>query len=72
MLGNQERGCDLLAQALVAKRRDAAVAEGVLEPEVAGLVAGAADGERVGEGAQLAQRIDHQRHIGADRGAHAE
>jgi hypothetical protein len=43
--------------------RGAAVAVRILVPEVAGVVAGAADVQRVGEGAQLAGRVEHQRHL---------
>ena len=60
MLADQQRRLQLLAQPLVAVGRDAAVAVGVLVPEIAGLVAGAADIERVHPGAQLAGRVDHQ------------
>ena len=72
VLGDQQRRLQLLAQPLVAEGGDRGVAVRVLVPEVAGLVAGAADVERVHEGAQLARRVDHQRHVVADARAHAE
>ena len=72
MLADQERRLQLLAQALVAERRDRGIAIRVLVPEVARLVAGPADMERVHERAQLAGGIDHQRHVVADFSAHAQ
>ena len=39
---------------------------GILVPAEAGVVAGPADGDRVGEGADVAGGVEHQRHAAAD------
>src|SRR5690606_16676238 len=66
VLGLEERRPDQLAKLLVAEGRDAAVAIGILVPAEAGLVAGPANGDGVGEGADVAGRVGHQRHPAAD------
>jgi hypothetical protein len=70
VLGDEQRGLELLAQALMAEGGDGGVAIRVLVPEEARLVAGAADVEGVHECAELAGRVEHQRQLGADAGAH--
>ena len=72
MLGQQQRRPQPLAEAPVRGRRGAHVLERVLVPEAARLVAGEAEMERIGEGAERAGRIDHQRHVGPDRVAHGQ
>ena len=48
------------------KGRDAAITHRIFVPEVVALIAGAADIERVGEGAQLVGGVEHQSHAVAD------
>ena len=66
MLAEQQRRLDHLAQAAMRVRREAAIAVGILVPEKAGVIAGAADLEGVGEGPEMAGRVVHEGHAVAD------
>ena len=68
----EDRRLQRLPQLAVRVGRHAGIAEGILVPEVSGLVAGASDVERVGEGAQLACGVEHQFHGVADAGPHVQ
>ena len=63
VLGLQDRRLEHLAQLAMAEGRDAGIPVRVLVPEIAEVVAGAADIERVGEGPQLAGGVEHERHL---------
>src|SRR5262249_50223278 len=62
MLSHQQRRLDELAQLAMGELRDSTITIRILVPEVARLIAGPADLERVAEGDILTGRVKHQIH----------
>src|SRR5690242_10696201 len=66
MLADEDWRLDDLPQFSVPKGRNAAVLVGILQPEIARLVAGNANLQRISPRLVLACRIEHQVHFAAD------